>query len=157
MRKPGEAYHRPLCPSGHLLGTALLQGSPLTFVAPATGGVQPLEYQFWRFDTDTGWRKVQEYRSFIHLHVVDTGCTGRRDPDWGVVQDFGGPNTLDWLPNGADAGLYIFQARARRVGYGAVTAFEAIDTKEVGIVAPSADLTVSISSPPITVTAGSIP
>jgi subtilase family serine protease len=46
------------------------------------------------------------------------------------------------------------QARARRVGFASVTAFEAIDSKEFSVRTPAADLEVAVTSPPGTVHAG---
>jgi hypothetical protein len=222
-------------------------GVPLTFSAPATGGIAPLEYAFWRFDSDKGWTRVQDYGpsstytwwtpgvtdvgqhalqvwvrsmgstaayegwSGTGLFDVDcptltlsaddnfyrsdrppsivctppscalsgtalTGtlltlkantCGGTGAPlefqfwrtkvgvtDWEVVQDFGGPDTFTWLPDPSEAGLYIMQARARRVGFASVTAFEAIDSKEFSVRTPAADLEVAVTSPPGTVHAG---
>jgi hypothetical protein len=34
---------------------------PITFTAQATGGVAPLQYQFWRFSDGSGWAMVQDY------------------------------------------------------------------------------------------------
>jgi hypothetical protein len=222
-------------------------GLPLTFVAPAAGGIQPLEYQFWRFDSDIGWTKVQEYGSSstytwwtpgvrdVGSHALQvwvrslgstapyeawsgtgwfdiecpaftltandnfyrsdrppsllctppscalsgvalTGtpltisadvCGGTGAPlefqfwrtkvgvtDWEIVQDFGGPQTFDWVPSASEAGVYIMQARARRVGFGFITAFEGIDTKQFSVSTPGADLVVSITSPPVAAHAG---
>ena len=72
-------------------------GVPLTFVAPATGGIQPLEYQFWRFDSDVGWTKVQDY----------------------------GPSSTYtwWTPGTRDVGSHALQAWVRSLGSAA--AYEA--------------------------------
>ena len=37
---------------------------PITFTAQATGGVAPLQYQFWLFREASGWSIVQPYSSF---------------------------------------------------------------------------------------------
>lgn len=65
-------------------------GVPLTFVAPATGGIQPLEYQFWRFDSNVGWTKVQDY----------------------------GPSSTYtwWTPGVRDVGSHALQAWVRSMG-----------------------------------------
>lgn len=34
---------------------------PITFTAQATGGVAPIQYQFWRFSEGSGWAMVQNY------------------------------------------------------------------------------------------------
>ena len=36
-------------------------GVPITFTATATGGIAPLQYQFWRNDNYAGWVVVQPY------------------------------------------------------------------------------------------------
>ena len=51
-------------------------GTPITWRAEATGGVGPLQYQFWLFDPVTDWTVLKAYQYPEHRHV-DAGAPGR--------------------------------------------------------------------------------
>ncbi|MEO8431543.1 MAG: DUF1800 family protein [Acidobacteriota bacterium] len=64
--------------------------SVVQWTATATGGVQPLQYKFWRYKASTGI--------------------------WSVVQDWSGSSTWSWTTAPADAGNYSVQVWARNAG-----------------------------------------
>ena len=66
-----------------------LVNTPITWTATATGGVPPLQYQFWRFREGTGWS---------------------------MVRDFAAVNTYSWTPGLGDVGRYALQVWVRSAG-----------------------------------------
>ena len=66
----------------------LPSGIEVEWGAIASGGVQPLQYKFWRLDAD-GWKLVQDYS----------------------------PNAVyRWTPTAADAGTHAIQVWVRSAG-----------------------------------------
>ena len=63
-------------------------GAPVAWHAAATGGIAPLQYQFWRADAD-GWKMVQDYSI---------------------------SNTYTWTPGTADVGAHVVQVWVRSAG-----------------------------------------
>jgi len=62
----------------------------ITWTALASGGTSgPLQYQFWRYDTSTGWT---------------------------VAQAWGASNTYTWTPSSTDAGPHALQVWVRSAG-----------------------------------------
>jgi hypothetical protein len=65
-------------------------GTAITWTAMASGGsAGPLQYQFWRFDTATGWQMVQGWST---------------------------SNTYTWTPGAGEAGTHAIQAWVRSAG-----------------------------------------
>ncbi len=64
-------------------------GSAITWTAGATGGTGPLQYQFWRFDSATGWT---------------------------VVQAWSTSKTYTWTPAAGDAGSHVLQVWVKSPG-----------------------------------------
>jgi hypothetical protein len=64
------------------------QGTSITWIATATGGVGPLQYQFWRRDGST----------------------------WTIVQPYGPSNAYTWLPQPGDEGTHALQVWIRHAG-----------------------------------------
>jgi hypothetical protein len=79
--------------SGPTVGT----GSPLTWVARATGGPGPLQYKFQLYE-----------------HAKDA---------WILLRDWNSSNTASWTPGAVDAGIYNMQVWVRRPG--STAAYEA--------------------------------
>ena len=65
-----------------------LVGQPITWRATASGGVPPLQYQFWRLDAGA----------------------------WRLVQDYGPSSTYTWTPGAADIGPHALQVWVRSFG-----------------------------------------
>ena len=65
-----------------------LTGAPVTFSATASGGVGPLQYQFWRLQGGT----------------------------WQIVQPYSTSATFLWTPGPADAGTHSLQVWVRNAG-----------------------------------------
>jgi beta-glucosidase len=63
-------------------------GTPITWTTSTTGGLPPLQYQFWRLD-----------------------ATG-----WSMAQDYGPRNTYTWTPGTADVGEHALQVWVRSAG-----------------------------------------
>ncbi len=61
----------------------------VTWTAVAAGGMPPLQYQFWRFRTGSGWS---------------------------MVRDYSPSNTFTWTPTAADVGRYALQVWVRSTG-----------------------------------------
>jgi hypothetical protein len=61
----------------------------ITWTAIATGGIGPLQYEFWRYQSGVGWTMVQAY---------------------------GTANTYTWTPGLNDAGTYTIQVWVRNAG-----------------------------------------
>jgi hypothetical protein len=66
-----------------------LVNTPITWTATATGGLAPLQYQFWRFREGAGWS---------------------------MVRDYAGANTFAWTPGANDIGRYAMQVWVRNAG-----------------------------------------
>ncbi len=64
-------------------------GTTITWTATATGGIQPLQYRFWRLKQGVGWT---------------------------MVQDYGSSNTYTWIPGMFDDGTYLLQVWVRSAG-----------------------------------------
>ena len=112
-------------PGCSVAGTAVV-GSPIALTAAACGANGPLEFQFWR---------------------TKVGVTG-----WSIVQDYSPSEVFTWTPGPAEAGFYVMETRARHAG--STAAYEAYDSKMFSVMAPAADLAVTITSPPITAYGG---
>ena len=72
-----------------------LTGAPVTFSATASGGVAPLQYQFWRLQAGS----------------------------WQIVQPYSASSTYAWTPGPADVGTHSLQVWVRNAGSAA--AFDA--------------------------------
>jgi len=69
--------------------SVITQGTQVTWIATATGGTPPLQYQFWRLRQGVGWTMVQDYS----------------------------PNSsFAWIPAPTDAGTYTMQVWVRSTG-----------------------------------------
>jgi hypothetical protein len=99
-----------------------LVGIAMTWTAQASGGIGPLQYQFWRFDSTAGV--------------------------WVVVQDFSAANTYTWTPGGADVGGHAFHVRVRSAA--ATTAFEGYkDVTGFQVIASTPPAIVSVTASPV--------
>ena len=65
-------------------------GASITWTATATGGIAPVQYEFWRY----------------------SGATGV----WTVVQPYGPANTYTWTPVAGNAGFYAIAVWAKNAG-----------------------------------------
>ena len=63
-------------------------GTPMTWTATATGGVAPLQYQFWRYSGGA----------------------------WTMVQDYSSSNTYAWTPGAGDVGYNAIEVWVRSAG-----------------------------------------
>jgi len=112
-------------------------GTPVTWTATATGGVAPLEYQFWRYDYSTGI--------------------------WTIVRPYTTSNTFVWTPVAAEAGQHLFAVGVRNAGstavYDAILGFGPFTITDVPtgpptITALTANVTFPVAvGPPVTWTA----
>ena len=64
-------------------------GTTITWTAGATGGTAPLRYQFWRFDSGSGWT---------------------------IAQPYGTSKTYTWTPSAGDAGPHAIQVWVKSQG-----------------------------------------
>jgi len=64
-------------------------GTTIQWTAVATGGTQPLQFQFWRYDASGGWRMVQDYSAAA---------------------------VYSWTPGASDVGTHALQVRVRSAG-----------------------------------------
>jgi hypothetical protein len=87
----GQGQTAPLQITSFAANTALPapQGTPITWTATTSGGTAPIQFQFWRFSTATGWVLAQDYST---------------------------ANALTWTP---PAGTNAVQVWARSAGSGA--------------------------------------
>jgi subtilisin-like proprotein convertase family protein len=65
-------------------------GTTVAWTAQATGGVAPLQYQFWR-------------------HHLESNT-------WSLEQDYSTNNVFSWTTTANDMGTYVFQVRIRSIG-----------------------------------------
>jgi hypothetical protein len=63
-------------------------GTPITWRATGSGGLAPLQYQFWRLDAD----------------------------GWHIVQAYSAANTYTWTPTGGQTGSHALQVWVRSAG-----------------------------------------
>jgi hypothetical protein len=70
--------------------TPAIYGTPIQFIATASGGISSLEYQFWRYSYPMG--------------------------TWTIVRPYEPIPTYTWTPSSADAGTYIFAVWIRSTG-----------------------------------------
>jgi hypothetical protein len=90
-----------------------------TWTAVATGGIAPLQYQFWRYDVTGGWR---------------------------IVQDYSAAATYQWTPGAADIGGHVLSVRVR--GANSTAAYEAsLDTASFQVIAPATLVSLSVNAP----------
>jgi subtilisin family serine protease len=68
----------------------LFANVPVTWTANVRGGTGPLEYQFWRIDSQTNTSTM--------------------------VQDYSPANTFTWTPSPTDSGAFQLEVRARAIG-----------------------------------------
>jgi Subtilase family/Bacterial pre-peptidase C-terminal domain len=98
--------------------------STIIWTAAAAGGVQPLQYQFWRFREGTGWS---------------------------MIRDYSPSNIFIWTPLAGDAGRYQLQVFVRSAG--STAAYDAwAGTTSFDIVVPPVvvtSLTSNVSFPAI--------
>jgi hypothetical protein len=85
-------------------------GTPITWTATATGGTQPLQYQFWRFIEGQGWS---------------------------IAQPFSANNTYTWFP---PAGTHALQVWVKNSGSTAAQYDAWLGTGYFTILAPTATL-----------------
>jgi hypothetical protein len=83
-------------------------GTAITWTALASGGVAPLQFEFWRYNYATGV--------------------------WSVVQPYSPTNTYTWTPAPGDAGTYIIGVWV--AGSGFVGSFEASATTTAYVITP---------------------
>jgi hypothetical protein len=103
---PQPAVVAALSPS---LLLPVLVDTPITWTATATGGLPPLQYQFWRFREGAGWTMVRDYST---------------------------TNTFSWTPGANDGGRYALQVWVRSAGSSA--AYDAwAGTTYFNIISPS--------------------
>jgi len=99
--------------------------TPITWTAVASGGVGPVQYQFWRFREGTGWS---------------------------IVRDYSSVNTFTWTPTATDIGKYALQVWVRSSG--STVSYEAwIGTNYFNVISPPVTVTnlSATASYPITV------
>jgi subtilisin-like proprotein convertase family protein len=95
-------------------------GAQVTWTALATGGVAPLQYQFWRH----------------HLE----------SKTWSLERDYSNDNTFTWTTTANDVGTYVFQVRVRSVG--SAVPFESLFESASVVIQPPPPETTIDSGPP---------
>ncbi|HSL23637.1 MAG TPA: Ig-like domain-containing protein [Vicinamibacterales bacterium] len=96
-------------------------GSTITWTAAATGGVAPLQYEFWRYSSSTG--------------------------RWTMVQGYSASASYSWTPAATDVGMTYMHVRVRSVG--SAQPWESfLDTKAFMITSPQPVVVTSLTPSP---------
>ena len=101
-------------------------GMPVTWKLQASGGLAPLEYQFWLYQDGVGWSLAR---------------------DWGLT------NTVTWTPGAGSDGSYLVQGWVRNAGSTGVDAWTSSGYFTIGS-SSQARIVSIIAEPTLPVTAG---